>query len=153
MDVILVKDVPNVGNRGDIVNVSRGYAVNYLVAKKLGKIASEQSIKIAKEQMLQRKQKVVEAGVFADKLVRTVTGKTVQIKAKTSKSGRLYGSLDGEEVCAELGKVWKIEGKDVTLEVSLGQPVRETGKYPIEVGITGKGKKRLVPVVLSIVGE
>ena len=153
MKVVLLQDVEKIGKRGEVIEVSRGHGVNYLIPKGFAAVATEDAINKAKLMKKQRKEKKEEMVGMVDRVADRVAGKKFQISAKASSGGRLYGSIESAEIEKGLAEQWKIEGKGVTLKVDLAQPIRETGKYPLEVEISSEEKKRKVDVVVSIVIE
>jgi large subunit ribosomal protein L9 len=153
MKVVLLKDVAKTGRKGDVVEVSNGYGVNHLIPKGLAAIATKDAINKAKLADKQKKEIKKEAGGFIDQLAERVDGKKFQISVKASKGGRLYGSLDAKEVSKGLEKQWKVDEGQVSLMVGLAQPIRDTGKYPLEVEISSEDHKRKVDIVLAIVLE
>lgn len=153
MKVVLLKDVKNVGKKGEVVNVSSGYGVNYLIPEGFAEPATKDNVQRAKQKTKERKERKEMQSGMVQNLSNKVRGKKFQIKTEANKSGRLYGSLDRAEIEKELAKVWKITDKGVELEADLAQPVRDTGKYPLDVVISGAGQKEKVAVVLSIVGD
>ena len=153
MKVVLLQDVEKMGKRGEVVKVNKGYGVNYLIPKGFAAVATVDAINKAKVMKKERKEKKKEIGGMVDRVADRVSGKKFQISAKASSGGRLYGSIESAEIEKGLAEQWKIVGKGVTLKVDLAQPVKETGKYPLEVELSSEEKKRKVDVVVSIVIE
>lgn len=153
MKVLLTQDVDKVGKKGEVVEVARGYGVNFLVNKGLGTQATEEAIAQAKAVSKRKEAKEIETEGSLDQLVKKVANQKVQITANASKGGKLYGSLSGEEVQEHLQKVWKLASKDIEVCVDLAQPIKDTGKYPLEVKLAGGGIEREVDIILTVVLE
>ena len=153
MKVVLIQDVAKIGLRGDIAEVSSGYAVNFLIPRKLADAATEESIRRAKIQKREKKEKKEELGGYIESLSKRVRGKEFQIKVAASKGGRLYGSMSGEDVASALKKVWDIKRQELEVFVDLAQPIRDSGKYPLDGILSGGEVKRTVELVVSVVVE
>lgn len=153
MELVLVRDVEKLGKKGDVVDVSKGYGVNYLVAKGFGVSATKEAIRQAKAASVQKKEQQEELGGKVEHLAKEIAGKSFQVKAKATKGGRLYGSLDAVEVIGQLEKVWKIKGTGIHVEIDLAQPIRETGRYPLEVTISSDDRSEKVEIILTVILE
>lgn len=132
MEVILLENHQNLGQRGDIVNVARGYARNYLIPKKIAvpnTPANKASIK-AEEQF--RKIEVNEEEESALKIKEELDGLTIQIKAKSGKEDKLFGSITTKNISEAIEeKGFKIDKRHIKLE----EPIKELGNYSIEVSL------------------
>ena len=145
MKVILLQDVKGTGKKDDIVNVSDGYARNFLLPKKLAVEASASAMndiknrERAKEHRIQEEKKAAQA--LADKL----NGTTVKLFAKAGNSGKLFGSITAKEV-AEL--ISKQAGVEIDKrKVSLSSEIKSFGTYECEVKLyTGISAKMFVLV-------
>ena len=145
MKVILLQDVKGTGKKDDVVNVSDGYARNFLLPKKLAVEASASAMndiknrERAKEHRIQEEKKAAQA--LADKL----NGTTVKLFAKAGNSGKLFGSITAKEV-AEL--ISKQAGVEIDKrKVSLNGDIKSFGTYECEVKLyTGISAKMFVLV-------
>ena len=97
-DAILLQDVENVGRRGDVVDVSKGYLRNFLLPRKLAQVATKGALREAERlQELTRKAdeaRRAEAGEHAEQLGRTV----LTLPHKAGEDGRLFGSVTSAEI-------------------------------------------------------
>lgn len=129
MKVILLQDIKNIGQQGDIKDVSDGYARNFLLPQKLAASATESVVK----QALDARSKQLEAEKAAQEktkeLAKIIAGKRIVIKAK-EKKGKLFGSIAAKNIAQELKKE-KIEipEKSITIE----SPIKELGEYEIKI--------------------
>jgi large subunit ribosomal protein L9 len=98
MKVILTKDVKGSGRAGDIVNVSDGYARNFLFPKGLAKEASEQNVNIAKQQKQAIEKRRMLELLSAEEAAKRLKGLKVVVKAKCGENGRLFGSVTAKEI-------------------------------------------------------
>src|SRR5690625_2013721 len=109
MKVILLKDVKGQGKKGEVKNVSQGYANNYLLKNNLAEEATPGNIK--KMQNKQKKEAINEAELKqeAEELKDTLANIKVEIKAKSGESGQLFGSITNKHVADTLKKQHQIE--------------------------------------------
>lgn len=104
MKVILLEDIKGKGKKGDIVNVSDGYARNFLFPGKKAEEANTQNVTTANQKKnAAAHQKEVELAAARD-LAREVKTLTVTMKAKSGEGGRLFGSITSKEIAEELKK-------------------------------------------------
>lgn len=102
MKVILIKDVKGQGKKGELINVSDGYARNYLIPRNLAKEATANNLSVMKGQKeaaeFHKQQELEEAKALAEK----IGGLSIQIKAKAGAGGKLFGSVTSKEIAEEL---------------------------------------------------
>lgn len=131
MQVLLLKDVKNLGKAGAVVSVKDGYGNNFLLAKGLAKLATNDVIRQFKATAKKRAEQ--EAQELADKeaLAKTLENITLKITKKVGANGALFGAITKEEVIEVLQASHPIELDKKTLE--LKTPIKSTGLYEIEV--------------------
>ena len=97
MKVILNQDVKGQGKKGDLIEVSDGYARNFLLPKKLAKEATKENINVMKGQQESREyrqqKELEEAQAIADK----ISAISVKMKAKAGENGKLFGSITSKD--------------------------------------------------------
>jgi large subunit ribosomal protein L9 len=131
MQVILTQDLVKVGKEGDIVKVADGYGRNYLIPRKLAMVASPGAIKTVQVRQAKEAERSAQILASATAAKESLDGKTVTIKVKVGKEGRLYGSITASDVAEAVLAEYKI-----TLDkrrVSLHNPIKKTGDYSIPV--------------------
>ena len=129
MEIILKKEVANLGNADEIVNVKTGYAVNYLIPQGFAILATASAKKVLAENIRQRAHKEAKLVADAEALVAKLAEVTVQLSAKVSESGKLFGAVTTAQVAEALvAKGFEIDKKDITLEA-----VKELGTYEATV--------------------
>ena len=142
MKVVLLADVKGSGKKGELVNVSDGYARNFLFPKKLAKEANAQALnelKNAEEsKVFKIKQETEAAQASADK----INGKSVSILAKAGQGGKLFGSVTAKEIAEAIKKQY---GVDVDKrKIDTKGDMKAFGTYECEVklysGITATVK-------------
>lgn len=129
MKVILTADVPKLGKRGTVVEVSDGYARNYLIPRNLAVIATEarlEELGREKEREEKRKQKELEE---AKKLAQRLEGCTVIVTARAGEGGKLFGSVTNKEIAQAIENTFhiKIDRRKIELE----EPIKILGSYPV----------------------
>ena len=130
MKVILLKDVKAQGKQGDIVEVSDGYARNYMFPNNLAKPATAtalNSIKIANEAAARRRQIEHDEAV---ELCKKLAGLTVTVKIKTGANGKLFGALNTAAVSDAL-KAYGVELDKK--KIVIAEPIKALGRYTVTV--------------------
>lgn len=146
MQVILRKDVQNLGEAGDIVNVKDGYARNFLLPQAAAEIATEGALQ-NREQNLARikaKQEKLHAEALAKAEQIEKFGK-LELSAKAGESGKLFGTITTKKLTEELQAKAGIEVD--RKNVSLNSPINKVGEYTMLIKLTSKVKCELAIVV------
>lgn len=146
MQVILKKEVQNIGEAGDLVNVKDGYARNYLIPKNFAEIATEGALK-NREQNLARikaKQEKLHQEALAKAAEIEKLGQ-IELSAKAGESGKLFGTITTKKLCEEIKEKANIEIDRKT--VSLNAPINKIGEYTMLIKLTSKVKSELKIVV------
>ena len=133
MKVILNADVKGKGKKGEIVNVSDGYARNFLFPKNLAKEATAQNLNAAKVAQDAAKHKKLVEKAEAVALAEKLSGKTVQLKAKCGEGNRLFGAVTAAEVAEALKAGMGIEVDKKKIALSGG--IKELGTYDVAVKV------------------
>jgi len=131
MDVILIKDMPGLGDRNDIVKVKPGYARNYLIPKKFAVIATPSMRKIVAEnikQQVNKEKKIRENNQnLAKQLAETAD---LKILVKSSEKGKLFGSVNNTQISESLNeKGFNIDRRRIILQ----EPIKQTGSYTAKI--------------------
>lgn len=142
MKVILLQDVKSIGKKGEIANVSDGYARNYLLPRKLAKEANAQAMNEYNNAVAAQEFKVKTDTENARKLAESLKEKSVIIPVKAGQSGRFFGSVTVKEVAAELKKQLSIDVDK--RKINLPVEIKAFGTFNADVklypGITAKVK-------------
>ena len=131
MKVILMQDVKGSGKRGDLVEVSDGYARNFLLPKKLAKIADNQALSELKSQKEAQSFKIQEEIAAANATAKILGGKSIDIFAKAGKNGKLFGSVTAKEIAEEIKKCFDVNVDKRKIKLSMD--LKSYGSYDIEV--------------------
>ncbi len=146
MKVILLEDVKGAGKKGELVNVSDGYARNFLMPRKLAKEADAQAINELKNAEQSRQHKIAVETAQAQANAKMLEGQTVVMKAKAGQGGKLFGSVTSKEVANEIKQKYSlaIDKRKVVLE----SDIKAFGTYKCEVKLyTGVSANINVKVV------
>ena len=109
MEVILLADVKKVGKKNQTVNVSDGFAVNFLFKKKLAVPVTKKSVEILETQQENSRQEEIRKKDDAIKLVEILKGITLEFDAKVGKDSKLFGSVSLKQVEEEMKAKHNIE--------------------------------------------
>ena len=126
MKMILLQDVKSVGKKGDLVNVSEGYAKNFLLPKKYAVEATKANLndyELKQKAEAKRKQEELEE---AQATAKALEDKEVVIKVKTGENGKLFGSVTNKEVAEAIVDQTKL--KIDKKKVSIGDPIKMLGE-------------------------
>ncbi len=148
MQLILKKDVQNLGEVGDLITVKDGYARNFLLPNNLAQVATKGALAARERDLARIKAKVEklhnEALVQAEKIE---AAKTLNLSAKAGESGKLFGTITtkklAEELLAKTGV--EVDRKLLTLD----NPINKVGEYQMTIKLTSKVKAVLAVVVAA----
>ena len=130
MEIILKKDVANLGHADDIVKVKTGYAVNYLIPQGYATLATESAKKVHAENLRQRAHKEAKFRADAEALAAKLAEVVVKVSAKVSEAGKIYGSVTTAQIAEALVALGiDVDKKDITLN----EAVKELGFYEATV--------------------
>lgn len=145
MQVILKKDIQNLGETGDLVNVKDGYARNFLLPQMFAEIATEGALKnreqnLARIKVKQEKlhQQALEKAKEIEKLTK------LELSAKAGESGKLFGTITTKKLAEEFAvKGIEVDRKNITVNA----PINKVGEYKMLIKLTSKVKTELAVVV------
>lgn len=146
MKVILLKDVPKLGKRYDVKDVSDGYARNFLFPKKLAIVAIESEIKkleLKKEAMQAEAEKDLEKN---QEVARKLEDMEIEISAKAGKDGNLYAAISP----AQIAKALKGKGLEIKKEqVKINEPIKELGEKEVIIEFPHGLEAKIKVIVLE----
>ena len=142
MQVILKKDVQNLGEQGELVTVKDGYARNYLLPQNFAEIATKGALQNREHNLarIQAKQEKLHQEALA-KVAEIEKVGTLELAAKAGESGKLFGTITTKKLCEELQAKAGIEVDRKT--VSLNAPINKVGNYTMLIKLTSKVKTEL----------
>jgi len=129
-EVLLMTDVPGLGQEGDVVRVTDGYLRNFLLPKKLATMITAGTRKQVEKKRQAREQKLAEERAKLTEFAKAIELLSVTIPVKTGEEGKLFGSVTLLDIIAA------VEKQGVKLErhqVQLDEPLRKLGKFDLPV--------------------
>lgn len=133
MKVILLKDVKGHGVAGEVVDVSPGYARNYLLPKGFAEEATKQNLAQAKNRQRAEANRREQELKEANELVEILAGITVTLKAKSGENGKLFGSITNKEIAEALKEQ---HGVDLDRrKIVLEEPIKTLGVRELDVKV------------------
>lgn len=130
MKVILQQDVKGQGKKGQLVDVSDGYARNFLLAKKLAVLATPENVNTMKQQEKARKAQEAAEKAEAEALSKKLETVTVKVAAKAGEGGRLFGAVTSKEISEALNAQFGLNIAKTKLV--LEEPIKACGGYKIK---------------------
>ena len=129
MKIILKKEVANLGEAGDVVEVKTGYALNYLVPQGFATVGTPSALKQHEETIRQRAHKEAKNVAEAQAKAAKLSAAAVKLAAKVGESGKLYGSITSAQVAAALAELgFEVDKKDITVP-----EIKELGEFEAKV--------------------
>ncbi len=141
MKVILLKDVKGTGKKGEIKEVSDGYARNFLLKKGAAVEATGANIKELDEKAKSKERKELIAYEEAVLLGKQMEEVNIVIEAKAGEGGRLFGSITSKEIAEQLKKQKNIDVDK--RKISLDEPIRSLGSRFVDIKIHQKVTTRI----------
>jgi large subunit ribosomal protein L9 len=147
MELILKQDIDNLGHAGDIVKVRDGYGINYLIPKGFAVQATASAKKIHAENVKQRAHKEAKLKDEALALAKQLENKQIKVGAKTSTTGKIFGSVNTIQVAEALSKKgFEIDRKKISIKED---SVKEIGTYTAIIKLHREVKVELPFEVVS----
>ncbi len=130
MDVILLKDVENLGRMGSVVSVSRGYARNYLIPKGMAGLVSDGQRREVAERMRLEEVRDRKRRTAAEDLASRYADLSCTISVQAAEDEKLYGSVRARDIAAALTEQGlTVEARQVVLE----EPIEQLGVYTVPI--------------------
>ena len=128
MEIILKQDIANLGSKDDVVTVKNGYANNYLIPKGFATVATESAKKVLAENKKQQAHKEEKLRNDAAEKAKLIENKEIKIGAKTSSTGKIFGSVNTIQIAEALAKKGiEVDRKHITIVDESN--IKEVGKY------------------------
>ncbi len=137
MKVVLLKDLKGKGKKGDIINASDGYALNYLIPQGIAKAGTSSNLNEANQAKEAKEYHDEQNRLKALELKNTIEQTNLSIQVKCGANGKIFGSVTNKEISEELEKInISVDKKKIETE-----PIKTTGTFEIKV--------RLHPTVVA----
>jgi large subunit ribosomal protein L9 len=145
MKVVLLEDIPGKGKAGEIKEVSKGYAKNFLLPRRLALVATPTITKQVESRLEKKK---LEEGIDREKLIelaQQIEGKEIHLKARIGGGERLFGSITPGDVAEELSRaIGSVVDKR---KIDIEKPFRQAGSYEVAVKLASDIKPRITVVI------
>ncbi|MDP8953066.1 MAG: 50S ribosomal protein L9 [Actinomycetota bacterium] len=135
MQVILKQDVEKIGQRGDVVDVSRGYVRNFLVPRDLAEVATPGRLEEVRREMAEAEERSRRMAERAGEIAETLNKSVITIEARTGEDERLFGSVTAANIVSAIEKVRgvRIDRRRVRLE----EPIKSLGTHQVPIQVHG----------------
>lgn len=135
MKVILLKDVKSQGKKDDIINVSDGYANNYLIKNKLAVAYTETSKKILDKQIQIRNDEEAKIVANLTEIKNKLNDKIIEFKVKTGKDDRVFGTVSSKQISDKINELgYDIDKKCILIDI----PLSSLGTYKVKIKLHKK---------------
>jgi large subunit ribosomal protein L9 len=135
VQVILKQDVEKIGQRGDIVDVSRGYIRNFLVPRGLAEIATPSRLEDARREMAEAEEREQRIAERASEVAETLNKSVITIEARTGEDERLFGSVTAANIVSAIERA-----RDIRLDrrrIKLEEPIKSLGTHQVPIQVHG----------------
>jgi len=135
MRVILLKDISKIGQRNDVKEVADGFAMNYLIPRRLAEVATAKKIGVLAKRRAEVSEKEAAQTKILHESVKKISGKTISLSAKANEQGHLFKGLRERDIALAIEKE-----SGVRLPLSalvLPEPLKEIGEHTLTVSAGG----------------
>lgn len=148
MQIVLIQDVDNLGQKNELVKVRNGYARNYLIPQKMAVEASPSNLKQLEERLKVKAKKEAVMLAEINNVIAVLKESPVKIGAKTGTSGKIFGSVTSLQIARAVRdqKGYEIDRK----RISIVDEVKELGTYKASIDF---GKGNIAEMEFEVVGE
>ena len=148
MQIILIKDVDNLGAAHELVEVKSGYARNYLIPEKYAIEASSSNMKILEERRKQKDKKEQKLLAEIANVVAVLKQSPVKIGAKIGTSGKIFGSVTAIQLARAIReqKGYEIDRR----RISITDDIKEAGSYKAQIDF---GKDNVIEIEFEVIAE
>ncbi|MDP9457152.1 MAG: 50S ribosomal protein L9 [Actinobacteria bacterium] len=136
MQVILKQDVEKIGQRGEIVDVSRGYVRNFLVPRGLAEVATAAKMEEARREIQEAEERDRRMAERAGEVAATLNKSVITIEARTGEDERIFGSITPANIAQAIERA-----RGIRLDrrrVKLDEPIRTLGTHQVPVQVHGE---------------
>lgn len=146
MQIILLKDVSGVGQRGQVKTVADGFALNSLIPRGMAQLATPEALKHLEKKNAEDKAHRAEQEKAWDAIFEKIQKFTLMVRVNSDAKGHLYKKIGGEEIA----KVLREQGVDVPEEsIHPKMAIKQTGTWPVEIKLGEKSATIAVEVIAA----
>ena len=133
MEIILLENIKNLGNIGDVLNVKRGYARNYLIKNNKALYASKKNINEVNKKKAELNKKDLEVKKDAKKIFNLLNNKTFKVKKLVTENNELYGSVKPTEISKIIFEKENIKVKPSQMDLETG--IKTVGMFKVNINL------------------
>jgi large subunit ribosomal protein L9 len=135
VQVILKQDVEKIGQRGEVVDVSRGYVRNFLVPRDLAEVATPGRLEEVRREMAEAEERSRRMAERAGEIAETLNKSVITVEARTGEDERLFGSVTAANIVSAVEKARgiRIDRRRVRLE----EPIKSLGTHQVPIQVHG----------------
>ena len=145
MEVLLLKDVDQLGEAGEIKRVANGYARNFLIPRGLAVIATPGAVKQVEMQLESEARREAKELDEAQALAQALEGLTVTFQARAGESDRLYGSITNANIADALSE--QAEQEVDRRKIEMEEPLKELGTHAITIRLAPGAEAKVTVVI------
>lgn len=147
MEVLLLQDIPGVGKKSDLIVVGNGYALNFLLPHRAALVATPLVRKRYAELIRRRAEERETEKTFKKNAAAAVSGKTITITKKVTKTGKLYAGITEAHLVEEIQKQLNVTVKED--DVNMSEHIKTVGSHQVTVKMSDEN----VPVTVKVEAE
>ena len=145
MEVMLLKDIEELGGAGDIKRVADGYARNYLIPRGLAVLASERALKQAEGLRAAKVRRQAKELSQAQALAQLLDGQSVTFQARAGEGDRLYGSITNVNIAEALEE--KLDQEIDRRKIILEEPLKELGTHAVTIRLAAEAEAKVTVTI------
>ena len=146
MKVVLLKDYNKLGKKGEIKNVSNGFARNLLFPNKIAVLADNSTIEKIKKEKLENIKQEKDVDQQKKQFIQKISGQELVFNTKASKTGTLFSALNKDKIIEKINKLFKYDLKDDN--IILDEPIKKVGEYETTI-ILGNNQAKFKIIIKS----
>ncbi len=146
MQVILKQDVDKIGQRGEIVDVSRGYVRNFLVPRGLAEMATPSRLEEVRREMEEAEERDRRMAERAGEVAATLNKSVITIEARTGEDERLFGSVTAANIASAIEKARGVRVD--RRRVRLDEPIKSLGTHQVPIQVHGDVEANVKVIVV-----
>lgn len=146
MQVILKQDVEKIGQRGEIVDVSRGYVRNFLVPRGLAEVATAAKMEEARREIQEAEERDRRMAERAGEVAATLNKSVITIEARTGEDERIFGSITPANIAQAIERARGI--RIDRRRVKLDEPIRTLGTHQVPIQVHGEVEASVKVIVV-----
>lgn len=151
MEVILLSDVEKLGLRGDVVDVARGYARNFLLPRKLAEPATPRLLAELRKRETHRARHEAKDAEHAQEIAELLRTTVLQFEVKAGPTGALFGSVTPTDIADELWRARKVRVD--RRKIGLSEPLKRIGRYAVPIELFENVETEVTTLVIPEGGE